>query len=100
MIRTTMFLISTTALLGCSTELVPGAERVRQISPGMTSSCTFIGPVTGAESMGMDVAGDVESAYNKVRNAAFDRGGNAFVVSSTSSSSDITVVQADIYACR
>lgn len=94
-----MLLVSATALIGCSTELVPGAERVRQISPGMTSSCTFIGPVTGSESMGLGIAEDVESAYNKVRNATYQRGGNAFAVSSTSTSSAITVVQADIYAC-
>ena len=98
--RTVAFLTTAIVLSACSTDLIPGAESVRQITPAMTNSCSFVGPVTTSESMGIDVAADVESAYNKVRNAAVQMGGNSFVVSSSSTSTETTVVQADVYLCR
>ena len=86
-------------LAGCSTELTQEAKSVRQISLQAADSCQFLGPVTGSESMGIDVAMDVTSSYNKVRNSVARMGGNAFVVSSSSTSSATTVVQADAYGC-
>jgi hypothetical protein len=87
------------ALAGCSTELTQAGKSVRQISLQSSNSCQFIGPVTGSESMGLDEAMDVTSAYNKVRNSVAQMGGNSFVVSSSSTSSASTVVQADAYKC-
>jgi len=98
--RTNSLLLALTILGACSTELIPGAERVRQITPIMTTSCKFLGPVTGSENMGADQAGDMESAFNKIRNTVTQRGGNAFVLTATSTSGYITVVQADAYFCR
>ena len=86
-------------LAGCSTELSQAGKSVRQISLQSANACQFLGPVTGSESMGLDEAMDVTSAYNKVRNAVAQMGGNAFVVSSSSTSSASTVVQADAYKC-
>ncbi|WP_371931389.1 DUF4156 domain-containing protein [Roseovarius sp. MMSF_3359] len=98
--RSFILLITAATVGACSTALEPGAERVRQINPNMTDTCQFLGPVTGGESMGIDVAADVNSAYNKVRNEVARRGGNAFVVSASSTSQAQTVVQADAYACK
>ncbi|WP_366866426.1 DUF4156 domain-containing protein [uncultured Roseobacter sp.] len=86
-------------LSGCSTELTSGGANVRQVSLSAVSSCTFLGPVTGSEAFGLDIAGDTQSAYNKMRNSVAALGGNSFVLSSTSSNTDITVVQADAYRC-
>lgn len=87
------------ALSACSTELAPGAESVRQISLSMAGSCKFLGPITASESMGIDAAADVQSTYNKIRNEVLTKGGNAFVVSTTSTNELITVAQADAYLC-
>lgn len=86
-------------LAGCSTELTSGGANVRQVSLSAASTCTFLGPVTGSEAFGLDIAGDTQSAFNKMRNSVAERGGNSFVLSSTSSNADITVVQADAYRC-
>ena len=86
-------------LAACSTELSQEGKSVRQISLQTANACQFLEPVTGSESMGIDEAMDVTSAYNKVRNSVAQMGGNAFVVSSTSTSSATTVVQADAYNC-
>lgn len=86
-------------LAACSAELSQEGKSVRQISLQAAESCRFLGPVTGSESMGFDEAMDVTSAFNKVRNSVAQMGGNAFVISSTSTSSASTVVQADAYSC-
>lgn len=86
-------------LVGCSTELTPGGANVRQVPLSAANTCTFLGPVTASEAFGLDIAGDTQSAYNKVRNSTAELGGNSFVLSSTSSNADITVVQADAYRC-
>ena len=86
-------------LAACSAELTPAGQKVRQISLAKADSCKFLGPVNGSESMGIDEAMDMTSAFNKVRNATAALGGNAFVVSSSSTSLASTVVQADVYQC-
>ena len=83
----------------CSTELSQQGKSVRQVSLEAADACQFLGPVTGSESMGVDEAMDVTSAYNKLRNSVAQLGGNAFVVSSSNTSSAATVVQADAYRC-
>ncbi len=83
----------------CAAELSQEGMSVRQVSLQAANSCRFLGPVTGSESMGIDEAMDVRSAFNKVRNSVALLGGDAFVVSSSSTSSASTVVQADAYDC-
>lgn len=97
--RFALLFVFTVALSACSTELTQGGKSVRQISLQSSGECTFLGPITGSESMGVDVAMDTTSAFNQVRNSVAQMGGNSFVVSSTSTSSAITVVQADAYSC-
>lgn len=97
--RCTGFLALPFILAACSTELTQSGKEVRQISAQTSNSCHFLGPVTGSESWGIDEAMDTTSAYNKVRNSVAQLGGNAFVQSSSSTSSATTVVQADAYRC-
>ncbi len=95
-----LFLISPFLILAaCSTELAPDAKLVRQISLAKADTCSFLGPVTGSESMGLDESMDVQSSFNQVRNTVAGLGGNSFVVSSTNTSFASSVVQADAYAC-
>lgn len=86
-------------LASCSTELTSDALRVRQISAVESSKCKFLGPVSGSEAFGLDIAGDAESAFNKVRNEVAARGGNSFVLTQSTSSDEATNVQADAYNC-
>ncbi|WP_316013863.1 DUF4156 domain-containing protein [Roseobacter sp. HKCCA0434] len=92
-------LIAFMLISSCSTELTSQGKTVRQISSGTSESCEFLGPITASESMGLDIAMDMESAFNQVRNEVALRGGNAFVVSASSTSEFSTVVQADAYNC-
>lgn len=84
----------------CSTELSTQAVAVRQISLTGAEKCTFLGPVSGAEFFGFTVAGDAQSALNKVRNSVAEIGGNAFVLTQTVSDEGGTVSHADAYSCK
>lgn len=98
--RGTRILIIVLMAAGCTTELTPEAQKVRQIAIGASSSCSFLGAISTSEVMGLDIAGDTESAFNKMRNAVASRGGNAFVLTNSTSNFDSTNVQADAYACK
>lgn len=87
------------SIAACTTELTPEAQLVRQIPAETLPRCTFLGPVSGSEAFGLDIAGDAESAFNKMRNAVAARGGNAFVLTNSTSTNDATNVQADAYKC-
>jgi len=85
-------------LVGC-TPIEPEAMQVRQISLDAANACRFIGPVSGAQGMGLSTAMDAESALNQVRNAVARFGGNAFVINQASTTLDSSSVQADAYVC-
>ena len=98
--RGLLFLMTVAMVAGCTTELTPEAQKVRQIAIGASSACSFLGAVSTSEVMGLDIAGDTESAFNKMRNAVASRGGNAFVLTNSTSNYDSTNVQADAYVCK
>ncbi|SEW47142.1 protein of unknown function [Cognatiyoonia koreensis] len=87
------------AIAACSAEISPEAQLVRQVTPQMTEQCQFLGPVSGTELLGLTVADDANSALNKLRNETANRGGNAFVLSNTTSSLDGSIAQGDAYSC-
>ncbi|HHI69786.1 MAG TPA: DUF4156 domain-containing protein [Rhodobacteraceae bacterium] len=91
-----IFLLGAT---GCSTELTPQAQLVRQIPAEIKTNCKFLGPVTGMELFGWSTAHDAESALNKVRNEVAKRGGNAFVLTKMTSDYDGASALADAYLC-
>ncbi len=86
-------------IVGCGTELTPAAQQVRQISTVTTDGCEFLGPVSASEYFGISAAGNTGSAMNKARNDVATRGGNAFVLTNTSSGEEGTIVQVDAYRC-
>lgn len=87
-----MVLMSVLVLTGCSTTLTPGGGNVEIVTEARKAQCTSLGIVTGSEMMGNTMAGDAESAMNKVRNRVAAKGGNGmFVISSTSTEAGTTV---------
>lgn len=92
-------LIIVLSFAACSAELSDAGKSVRQISLNGASACKFLGPVTASESMGLTEAMDLESSFNKARNSVAMLGGNAFVISSSNTSSMTSVVQIDAYIC-
>lgn len=97
---TYLILIAAAFVSACSTELTTQAVAVRQISLVGAEKCKFLGPVSGSEFFGLTVAGDAQSALNKVRNSVAGIGGNAFVLTQTISNGDGTVSHADAYLCK
>lgn len=97
--RIIVFAISIILLGACSTELTTQGAEVRPISQAFAQSCRFIGTATGVESLGLDIAGDVQSATNQVRNQVGDMGGNSYVVNQTDTSAERTIVVAEAYLC-
>ena len=91
--------ISLLGAAGCSTELTPQAQLVRQIPAETKTNCKFLGPVAGKELLGWSTADDAESALNKVRNEVAKRGGNAFVLTKMTSNYDGASALADAYLC-
>ena len=93
-------IICTTLIIaGCSTDLTNEGAKVRQISLSAADSCDFLGAVTTSESLGIDVAGDVQSSFNKLSNTVAERGGNAFVLTTTDTTIAVTVVRGEAYRC-
>lgn len=98
-VRSMPLFVIIAVVAGCSTQLTPEAKKVRQIAATSSSGCSFLGAVSASESLGLDIAGDTESAFNKMRNQVAALGGDAFVLTNSTSSFDSTNVQADAYAC-
>ena len=84
---------------GCSTELTPQAQLVRQIPAETKTNCKFLGPVSVVEIFGASTANMAASALTKVRNEVATRGGNAFVLTNMTSDYDGASALADAYLC-
>ena len=79
--------------------MTEGGSQVRQILPEAITPCDFIAVVQGSENFGWTTVGDRVSALNKVRNQVAELGGNAYVLTETSSDGIGTSTQADAYRC-
>lgn len=97
--KVTVFAACLLFIPACSTDLSSQGFTVRQVSLAAAEKCLFLGPVAGSEYFGWSIAGDAQSALNKVRNTVAQRGGNAFVLTQTVSDIDGTVSHADAYKC-
>lgn len=86
-------------LVACSTALTPQAQLVRQIPAETITKCRFLGAVSGTEMFGLTSGHDAASALNKMRNEVAARGGNAFVLTNTTSDEYATNAQGDAYFC-
>ena len=86
-------------LLGCAAQLSQEGRMVREVQADWATKCKFLGVVDASEGNGFDVPDDRRGALNSLRNQVALTGGNAFVLSQTSSSGFRTLVQADAYKC-
>lgn len=91
--------IALLALSGCATQLTQQGRMVREIQPDWSTKCEFLGVIDASEGNGWDIADDRRGALNKIRNQVADLGGNAFVVSQSTSNGFRTLIQADAYKC-
>lgn len=86
--------------MGCSTALTQQGASVQPVTEKQKEEhCRFITIVTGEESMGMNRAGDAQSAMNKVRNKVASAGGNAMRIISTTTDNSSTTVVAEALSC-
>jgi hypothetical protein len=68
------------ALVGCATELLPGADRVRIVTADQKGTCSSLGIISTEQRTGPNKAGN---AMNKALNETYRRGGNGlYIVSS------------------
>ena len=72
----------------------------REIQPDWGTKCEFLGVIDASEGSGWDIADDRRGALNKIRNQVADLGGNAFVISLSTSNGFRTLIQADAYKCH
>ena len=93
--------ISAALIAGCAaTELTEAGMMVREITPGMTSKCLFLGVVQSGEGLTVSITEDRRSAMNKIRNEVAARGGNSFVLNDALTTAAETTMQADAYECE
>ena len=84
---------------GCSTQLTKQGGDVHIISEAERSKCSFLGVVTGVESLGINIEGDVESAMNKARNKAGLLGANGMKIINVDSTPEQTIVTVEALKC-
>ncbi|MDJ0812654.1 MAG: DUF4156 domain-containing protein [Woeseiaceae bacterium] len=75
MARTSLILMPTVLLLGCSTALTLEGSNVQIVDD--KSSCEFLGTVTGFQTGGGSMDRNTDSAMNDLRNEAAQMGANA-----------------------
>jgi len=83
----------------CATDLTNEGRMIREIQPDWSTKCKFLGVLDASEGGGWDVADDRRGALNSIRNQIADIGGNAFVLSQSTSNGVHTQIQADAYNC-
>ena len=85
--------------MGCASQLTHKGRMVREIQPDWATNCEFLGVLDASEGSGWDVPDDRRGALNGIRNQVATLGGNAFVLSQSTSNLFRTLVQADAYKC-
>jgi hypothetical protein len=84
-------------VVGCATNLDPGAEKVRLITAEQKSSCDSLGIVSADQQLGPYKA---SNSMNKVLNEVARRGGNGlFIISSGRSGIDGQSISAEALRC-
>lgn len=93
--------IAAVLMLGaCATALTPRGNNVRVVDSQSTHNCTFVGTVTGSNTMGNTMADDAEGALNEMRNKAAEMGANAIRVLNVNSRMAGTAASAEALTCR
>lgn len=96
---------STTALIGavllvvgCATELQPGADRVSPVSAEQKANCESLGIVVGDQQLGPY---KTQNSTNKAINEVARRGGNAiYIMANATSGIDGVSVTAEALRCK
>lgn len=92
-----LFLFS---LVGCAHELTKSGQQVRVVSDAERNDCTHIGMVTGSNSMGNNVAHDVEGATNQAKNKVAELGGNGLKILNIDTTYEFTSVTGEALKCQ
>jgi hypothetical protein len=95
----TVTILAAIGVAGCASQLTQAGARVRQVQPESVTRCQQLGAVSGSHANAASVSDNELAALDDVRNRVAALGGNAFAVTSRTSSMWRAVVQADAYLC-
>ena len=98
-IRSIIILSVTPLFFGCAASLTQQGTKVRLIDKQTDYKCTFVGTVTGSNSMGNTTAHDAEGAMNELRNKAAQQGANAVRVINIDSTAMQTTAVGEALNC-
>ena len=93
-------LIALTVLTGCATALTPQGASVILVESRADNQCSFIGTVSGSNTMGMSMAHDADGAINQMRNKASHVNANAVRVISINSNESGTTAVGEALRCK
>lgn len=84
--------------VGCATELLPGADRVRPVTAEQKANCESLGIVVADQQLGPY---KTQNSTNKAINDVVRRGGNAiYIMANTPSGIDGVSVTAEALRCK
>jgi hypothetical protein len=85
-------------VVGCATELQPGADKVRPVNAEQKSNCESLGIVVADQQLGPYKA---QNSTNKAINEVVRRGGNAiYIMTNAPSGIDGVSVTAEALRCK
>lgn len=85
-------------VVGCATDLQPGAEKIRPVSMEQKAECESLGIVVADQQLGPY---KTQNSTNKAINEVAQRGGNAiFIMANAPSGIDGVSVTAEALRCR
>lgn len=99
MFKTTTIVFVGMSLVGCAASLTTEGALVRLVDKQSDYKCTFIGTVTGSNSMGNTTAHDAEGAMNELRNKAAMLGANSVRIINIDSSALATTAVGEALTC-
>ncbi len=88
------------AIDGCTTVLTESGASMRLVQDQSDFNCSFVGTVSGANSMGNSTARDTDGAMNQVRNKAASLGANAVRIINVATTLEVTTVAAEALNCE
>lgn len=96
-----VFLVCSLHLVSsCATPLTEQGSSVRLVQDQADFDCSFVGTVSGSNSLGSSTAHDTDGALNQVRNKAGSMGANAVRVINIDTRPEMTTVAAEALDCK
>ena len=87
-------------LSACTTALTGQGNAVRVVSESEAAGCTFIGTVSGFDTLGANTGRESENAMNEARNKAAQLGANALKILHMQTTFQGTTVTAQALQCQ